>query len=185
MKKHALFIHSAGPQGPDQGSSGLSFYLQKELSKDVHFFHPSMPAPENPQYVLWKKQISLALPRLSGEVLLIGHSLGGSALLKYLSEESLSCTVSGLFIIASPFWGRSPEWQLENFTLHADFEKALPALPYIFLYHSFRDNVVPFSHHQAYARKLPQSIQRILPGEDHLFSKGLPILMKDVRSLQL
>nr|WP_235788441.1 alpha/beta hydrolase [Salipaludibacillus sp. CUR1] len=45
-----------------------------------------MPNPENPEYILWKKQLEKELDKLNGDVILVGHSLGGSVLLKYLSE---------------------------------------------------------------------------------------------------
>lgn len=183
MKKIVLFIHSAGPQTPGQGSNGLTSYLQKELGDDMQLICHSMPAPENPKYKAWKEQIDLALQDLQGEILLVGHSLGGSVLLKYLSEESCPVTVSGLFIVAAPFWGLDSEWQLKDFMLHANFENSLPFIPYIFLYHSYNENVVPFSHHEAYSEKIPWSMTRRIQGDKHLFLAGLPALIEDIKNL--
>jgi len=45
--------------------------------------------------------------------ILIGHSLGGSFLLKYVSEEKIAKTVAGIFLIATPYWGGAG-WQYED-----------------------------------------------------------------------
>ncbi|WP_408010293.1 hypothetical protein ACJROX_08385 [Pseudalkalibacillus sp. A8] len=84
MKKYVLFIHSAGAQVLHQGSSELAAYLKDALGYEYDVLNPKMPEPENPEYTLWKVQIEKELSALDGEVMLIGHSLGGSVLLKYL-----------------------------------------------------------------------------------------------------
>ncbi|WP_102272105.1 alpha/beta hydrolase [Cytobacillus massiliigabonensis] len=182
MKRTVLFIHSAGPQGQDLGSSKLSAYVEKELRDTYQFIFPKMPAPENPKYAPWKNQLEKELKKLNGEVILVGHSLGGSVLLKYLSEESCSLPISGLFIIASPYWGFDEDWQLKDFFLQKNFEEHLPKIPNLFLYHSRDEEIVPFSHHKMYAEKLPQAAIRELEGKEHLFLNGLPILVNDLRS---
>ncbi|WP_419392653.1 alpha/beta hydrolase [Cytobacillus praedii] len=183
MKKTVLFIHSAGPQDQQQGSSQLSAYLEKSLRNTYHFVCPKMPAPENPEYERWKKQLEKELNRLNGEVLLIGHSLGGSVLLKYLSDESCTLPISGLFIIASPYWGLDENWQLKDFILQNNFEEHLPAIPNLFLYHSCNEEIVPFTHHKIYAEKLPHATARELEGKEHLFLNGLPVLVNDIEGL--
>ncbi|MED3575552.1 alpha/beta hydrolase [Cytobacillus praedii] len=183
MKKTVLFIHSAGPQDQQQGSIQLSAYLEKSLRNTYHFVCPKMPAPENPKYEPWKKQLEIELNKLNGEVLLIGHSLGGSVLLKYLSEESCPLPISGLFIIASPYWGIDENWQLKDFILQNNFEENLPAIPNLFLYHSRNEEIVPFTHHKIYAEKLPHATTRELEGKEHLFLNGLPTLLNDIEDL--
>ncbi|SDK36177.1 alpha/beta fold hydrolase [Sediminibacillus albus] len=183
MKKTVLFIHSAGPQGQGQGSSNLSSYLSKQLGDNYQFVSPEMPEPENPAYVSWKKQLEKELNKLTGEIILVGHSLGGSVLLKYLTEQSSNLVFSGLFIIASPFWGLDEKWQSKEFTLQPNFEHKLPGIPSLFLYHSADEDIVPFTHHKAYAEKLPQATARELEGKQHLFDQGLPILVQDIKGL--
>jgi hypothetical protein len=46
--------------------------------------------------------------------ILIGHSLGGSFLLKYVSEEKIGKTIAGIFLIATPYWGGAG-WQYEGY----------------------------------------------------------------------
>lgn len=185
MKPTIIFIHTAGPQGLNQGSTNLIAYLEEELMDKYNFIHIKMPTPENPKYMQWKEQIEKELSTQTGEVILVGHSLGGSILLKFLSEESYPIKLSGLFVVSAPFWGIDEDWQGSDFILKNKFEQNLNEIPFLFLYHSRDDDTVPFSHHIAYAKKLPQGIKRELEGAQHLFQNGLPELTRDIRSLKM
>lgn len=180
MKKQVLFIHSAGPQGPNQGSRGLIAHLQEQLGEVYHILSPGMPDPD---YIPWKTQIANEIKAWDGEVLLIGHSLGGSVLLKYLSEEDCQLTVSGLFLIAAPYWGKDDDWRSEDFRLPDSFATMLPRISSLYLYHSRHDPVVPFAHAQHYAKQLPQAVTREYEGDDHYFCEGLPELVDDIKRL--
>lgn len=181
MNKQVLFIHSAGPQGPHQGSRGLIAHLQEQLGKGCHVISPGIP--ENLDCALWKAQIASEIEGLDEEVLLVGHSLGGSLLLKYLSEEGFKRTISGLFLIAAPYWGKEDDWQNEEYTLSDSFVSKLPFIPNLFLYHSRHDPVVPFAHAQHYAKQLPQAVTRVFEDDDHYFHEGLPELIDDIKRI--
>ncbi|MGM7700548.1 alpha/beta hydrolase [Pseudalkalibacillus sp. Hm43] len=185
MKEHVLFIHSAGPQDGEQGSSRLIAYLQKSISSDFHFSSPAMPDPENPSYDLWKNVLEEKLSELKSSVILIGHSLGGSVLLKYLTEEFCDVSISGLFVMGSPFWGLDKDWQYKEFELTDNFETRLPSISQIYLYHSRNDDVVPFSHFEHYAYKLPHAQKRIFENHGHLFQDDLPELVHDIKAKNL
>ncbi|MEC5425097.1 alpha/beta hydrolase [Virgibacillus sp. C22-A2] len=183
MKKQILFIHSAGPQGNDQGSNDLVAFLQEACGADYNIIHPKMPDSENPIYELWREQLKNEIELLDGHVILIGHSLGGSVLLKYLSEEGCRLHISGLITIAAPYWGKDDNWQREDFTLSEDFASNLARIAQLVMYHSRNDEIVPFAHVEHYAKNLPQAIIRALEGGAHLFHEGIHELIKDIRSL--
>ncbi|GAB3331184.1 alpha/beta fold hydrolase [Larkinella ripae] len=181
MKKHVLFIHSAGPQGARAGSGELVASLQKMLGPAYRVHYPTLPDPDNPRYDRWKMQVEHELDRLSGEVILVGHSLGGSVLVKYLSEEPLKKPVLGVCIIAAPYWGESG-WKSRDFALR----KSLPQLaqvPRIFLFHSRDDEVVPFSHLAHYGERIPAATLRVLNHRGHLFTEGCAELADTIRQL--
>ncbi|MFE0558652.1 alpha/beta hydrolase [Paenibacillus sp. NPDC058910] len=180
MKKQVLFIHSAGPQGIHQGSCDLIADLKEQLGEVYHVSSPAMPDPD---YALWKAQITNEINALNGEVLLVGHSLGGSVLLKYLSEEDCQLTISGLFLIAAPYWGKDDDWQSEDFRLPDSFATMLPRISSLYLYHSRQDPVVPFAHAQHYVKQLPQAVTRVYEGDDHYFREGLPELVDDIKRI--
>ncbi|MFO7446002.1 MAG: hypothetical protein R6W90_06520, partial [Ignavibacteriaceae bacterium] len=85
-KKQVLFIHSAGVQGPMEGSGDLVAFLQNELGDEYKVLYPMLPNPDDPNYVRWKLTLEKELAMLEDDLILVGHSLGGSVILKYLSE---------------------------------------------------------------------------------------------------
>ena len=116
--KKILFAHSAGPQyGAGKGSYDLVKYLKSNLSEEFEILFPTIEKPMMPTYEKFKKMFASSFAKISGPVILIGHSLGGSTLLKYLSEEKPSISISGLFLVATPHWeSNMQEFQLkENF----------------------------------------------------------------------
>lgn len=182
MKTEILFIHSAGPQGHLEGSDFLITYIRKMLGENYAIKTPQMPDPENPHYDLWKEKLESELSTLHKGAILIGHSLGGSVLLKYLSEAGFDKSISGLFLIAVPYWGVSG-WKVAEFELQKDFASRLPFLPHVFIYHSKDDEVVSSSHINYYSRQLPEAITCEVNHCGHLFSKGLPELITDIKKL--
>ena len=179
MKQHLLFVHSAGNQGPDEGSDRLLAYLRSALDVYCEIHAPRMPDPDNPRYELWKQCILEALRSIEGEVILVGHSLGGSVLLKLLSEEGFERPIKTLFLVATPFWGMK-DWEIEEYMLPLDFEAHLPNIAHVYLYHSREDEWVPFSHMAQYAKKLPAAHVRSVSGGEHEFFHGLPALAQDL-----
>ncbi|PST84353.1 hypothetical protein C7T94_06460 [Pedobacter yulinensis] len=184
MSKHTLlFAHSAGAQGPpDKGSYGLVAYMRTALEPAFDIRCPIVADPEKPTYDSWTQELTTAFSEIDGSVILVGHSLGGSVLLKFLSEHSLQQRVTGLFLIATPNWD-DPDWDVEEYKLESDFAQKLPPVPAAFIYHSTDDPVVPFDHHLFYKTTLSHATVRQLPGNDHVFGAGLPVLIADLRSL--
>lgn len=181
-KKQVLFIHSGGSQKLHQGSSDLVAWLQRTLGAGYEVRCPPMPDPDHPSYELWKNKLAQELEKADDGLICIGHSLGGSVLLKFLSEEDCPRAIEALFILASPYWGKK-DWRVQEYVLHPQFARQLPDIPHIFLYHSRQDAVVPFSHLSSYAAQLPQAAIRTFNSTDHLFSEGIPELVKDIFEL--
>lgn len=182
--REVLFVHSAGPQGPEAGSGPLIHSLAEALGPGFRLHSPAFPNPDNPSYEPWRARLEQVLAGFGGEIVLVGHSLGGAVLLKYLSEQPCPVRIAGLFLVAVPYWGLDPDWQRPDCTLAPDFARHLPPLPRICIYHSEGDDVVPLAHAQQYAAKLPQATVRCLPGHDHLFHAGLPALVSDLKQLR-
>jgi predicted alpha/beta hydrolase family esterase len=182
MKIPLLFVHSAGPQNLYEGSGGLISHLRESLGDLYEVRSPEMPDPENPRYELWREQLKKEFGHLKQESILVGHSLGASVLLKYLSEEKYNVSIAALFLVAVPFWGNQ-EWAFDEFVLEKNFSSRLATIPFIFLYHSRHDDWVPFNHLDQYARRIPGAIVRTLEGHEHEFNKGLPQLITDIKAI--
>lgn len=183
MKKDVLFIHSAGPQGHHEGSDYLVTYLRDTLGSGYRILLPEMPDPENPNYIAWKGKLKKELAAMEDSLILIGHSLGASVVLKYLSEESIQKSISGLFLIGAVYWGKK-NWEVKEYILHKDFSLKIAHIPQVFLYHSKDDEVVPVTHLRYFAEKLPKARVREFDNRGHLFGKGFPELVDDIKNLK-
>ena len=62
-------------------------YLDNELGKKCQIIRPRMPLSENAKYRDWKIFFERHFPYLRNNIILIGNSLGGIFLAKYLSEN--------------------------------------------------------------------------------------------------
>jgi uncharacterized protein len=176
-----LFIQGAGRMHAPEGSGRLAAYLAHELSADYRVIAPEMPDADNPRYQPWRDRIEQELEAIDEDVLLIGHSLGGSVLLQYLAEGSHLKPVPGLFLLSVPNWGPDG-WAYDEFAVPNDVGSRLLASR-IFLYHSRDDPVVPFAHLGYYQEHLPRATARPLDGSEHSFVAGLPMLVDDIKSL--
>src|ERR1700712_3766167 len=104
-QQEILFAHSAGPQyGPGKGSYDLVMYLKAKLPGEFDIRFPIIEKPSSPSYAKFKKMFALMFAKINGPVILIGHSLGGSTLLKYLSEEKPEISIAALFLVSTPHW---------------------------------------------------------------------------------
>ena len=99
-----LFIQGAGNIYEPEGSGQLAAYLVRELSPDYHVIAPEMPNADRPNYQSWRSDRAGAAA-IDEDMILVGHSFGGSVLLKYLAEGSYRKHVRGLFLVSVPNWG--------------------------------------------------------------------------------
>lgn len=126
----------------------------EDAGGQFHFL--AMPCRENANYAAWKIWFEKAVPHMRNGVTLIGHSLGGSFLLRYLSEETLPVTVRDLHLVA-PAVTEAGCPGLGEFATDLDNWSGLCTVPAtIHLYHSADDTVVPVSESEALRAVLPQ-----------------------------
>jgi uncharacterized protein len=177
--RHVLFVHGAGA-GAHEADSKLGAALQAELGAGWKVACPKMPE-ERPEYRLWKAEIARALAHWTEPGFFVGHSFGGSLLLKYLSEEPTTPT-AGIFIIAAPYWGQGG-WSGDEFALSEGFASKLPKHAPVFLYHSRDDEEVPFAHLALYRQKLPRAFVRELSGRGHQLDEDLRETARDILGL--
>ncbi|MDE4086578.1 alpha/beta hydrolase [Planococcus maritimus] len=176
-----LFIHSAGPQDEQEGSSGLLQYLKQQLDAEFQIIAPKMPQPEDPHYAPWKQVLKKEIESLSDDAIVVTHSLGGSVLFKFLSEQTPRKPFAKIIAVAAPYWEINSQWAIEEFLLEENFGSRITPLPEVVLFHSAGDPVVPFSHSQKYSEKLSNTTLRKLAGNDHLFSNGIRELVSEIR----
>ncbi len=113
-----LFVHSAGPQGDGAGSSALLAGLRASLPPGTELLAPQMPDPDNPMAAGWIAHCRAAISGVDDEMILAGHSLGGSIILQTLAQFGIPERLMGVVTLGSPFWG-APDWEVESFALSA------------------------------------------------------------------
>ncbi|WP_312029641.1 RBBP9/YdeN family alpha/beta hydrolase [Paenibacillus sedimenti] len=170
-----------GGQGAYDEDQKLARHLQEVLGLDFVVDYPKMPDEDRPEYEAWKDRIVKAVAERDGETILVGHSLGASFLLKYVSEEEPAATIAGLFLIAPPYWG-AEDWEVAEYSLRGDFASRLSGIQRLFFYHSRDDIWVPYSHFERYAEKLPHAIFRSFDGRGHQFNDDLSEVASDIKS---
>jgi uncharacterized protein len=182
MPKAVLLAHSAGPQGPGEGSDPFVRRLREELGDGYEVRFPKMPGVGEPHYAPWRDRLSAELAELEGPVIVVGHSLGASVALKCISEGVPVDRVAGLVLAETPYWGASG-WERE-WALPEDWPTEETRLPPTFLFHSRDDEEIPFAHLDLYAKRLPDAEVRALDGTGHLLDRGdLSELVAVIRSL--
>ncbi|MES2225816.1 MAG: alpha/beta hydrolase [Patescibacteria group bacterium] len=157
-------------------------YLGERLGDSYEVYSPQMPCKENAKYAEWKIWFEKFVPYMEDGVILIGHSLGGIFLAKYLSENSFPKKIAATFLVATPY--NTP-------TEHprADFNILGPLLRFeeqcgeIFLYHSKDDQIVPFSNFERYQKDLPGAHLRIFDKAGHFNDEELPEILIDIKGI--
>ena len=181
MKKQVLFVHGGG-QGAYEEDEKLAASLRDALGPAYDVRYPKMPDADSPGYGAWRDRIGRELATLDGEVVLVGHSLGASVLLKYLSEGNVEKPLAGVFLVAPPYWGVE-DWEVDEYALHEDFASKLPEGLPVFFYHSRDDESVPFAHLALYGEKLPWATVREFDGRGHQFGDDLSEVARDIEGL--
>lgn len=123
-----LFIHSAGPQGPGEGSDALVKGMRAALPPDLTLIAPLMPKPDAPAAEPWLAALKAAVEAIEGDFVLVGHSLGGSTILQALARFGIPEGLLGVVTLAAPFWS-AEDWSVEEFALPKDAGTKLQTLP--------------------------------------------------------
>ena len=130
-------------------------YLKKNLGKDFEIIKPRMPLQDNAKYDEWKIHFERHFPQLGNNIILIGSSLGGIFLAKYLSEHKFPKKILSTYLICPPFDNTiKGEDLVGGFKLKADLSLLEKNSKNMYLMFSKDDDVVPVSHAEKYREKL-------------------------------
>jgi predicted alpha/beta hydrolase family esterase len=183
MSKHILFIQGGGNGGYDADAK-LVASLRKVLGTAYKVHYPKMLPDETVEDFgrPWLKQIGKEISSVKGEVILAGHSLGASMLLKYLSENKIKKNIAGIFLMAPPFWSGNEDW-VQPFKLQKGFSDKLPKDIPIFFYQCKDDDVVPLDHLTFYKQNLPWAVFHEIANGGHQLNNDLTLVAHDIKSL--
>lgn len=151
--------------------------LGTALGKRYVVIQPDMPNKQNAKYAEWKIWFEKFIPHFNKEVSLVGHSLGGLFLAKYLSENVLPKKILGTFLVAAAPFGRG------GFLRPKSLKRLEHRGGKIFLYQSVDDPLVKFTDFEKYEKMLPGATARVFKNRGHFNQPGFPELVRDIRSL--
>jgi len=177
LKKNLILIHGAGPKhyrSLADGTGDWQAKLPQDLGDGYKVLRPEMPSLTKPSYTEWKILMDKYVAKVRGEVTLVGHSLGGAFLVKYLAEEKMAQKISALFIVSAPFN------TVKGFEAPPDLS-ALRNIKNIYLYHSIDDVEVPYAHALIYQTRL-QAELRTFSDRGHYFKRAeFPEIAQDIK----
>ena len=157
--------------------------LGDKLGKDFEVIAPGMPNSLDARYLEWKIWFEKLIPYLNKEVVLVGHSLGGIFLTKYLSEKRFPYKIRGIFLVAPPFKSRKNGESLTDFKLSKSPKGAAKYSDKIHLYFSKDDPLVPFSNLKEYAKAFPGATKHVFKDRGHFAGQNFPEIVKGIKGL--
>jgi len=155
---------------------------KKRLAQDLSGFDvytPEMPNKLNARYEEWKIWFDKLVPYMTEGVVLIGHSMGGIFLAKYLAENQIGRIVASVHLVAAPFYPSEREYSAD-FGLPPSLERLANQVKHIFLYFSRDDKVVEFSDSARYLTVLPSANLVIFNDRGHFNQESFPELVKNI-----
>ncbi len=159
-------------------------YLEKKLGPNFQIIRPKMPLLENAKYSDWVIHFERYFPYLKNNAILIGASMGGMFLAKYLSENKFAKKLLSVYLVCPPFdntlYG---EDLVGGFKLTSNLSLLEKNCKKITLLFAKNDDVVPVSHAKKYAAKLKQAnivIYKHIPG--HFKISEFPEIIKMIKS---
>ncbi len=160
--------------------------LRENLGTDYEIFTPDMPNKQNAQYKEWKVWFERHAEHLRDGVILVGWSLGGIFLAKYLSENKLPVKIKCLFLLAAPY-EISELKERENLTSF-DYEKdrfnnVISQSEKLVILHSKDDFIVPYSHAEKYAKSLSEAEFVTFEDKNHFLVEEFPELISKIKAL--
>lgn len=165
-------------------------YLEEKLGNNYKIIRPRMPLQDNARYEEWKIHFERHVPYLKDKVILIGSSLGGIFLAKYLSENKFLRKILSAYIIAAPYDNTLPTEDLvSGFKLKSDLSLIEKNCKNVYLMFSEDDDVIPISHASKYKKKLKNSNLIIFKSKNgHFkiseFPEIVDLIKKDVKMIK-
>ena len=183
VKHQVLFVQGGGKDVHDEWDNKLVESLGRELGQHYEIQYPRMPREDDPSYARWKKALETALETLKEGAIVVGHSVGGTILLKVLTEHVSAKKLGAVFLVATPFVGKGG-WPSDDLEFPADLGARLPQDVPIHFYHGLQDETAPPEHADLYARAIPQARVHRLAGRDHQLNNDLSEVAAAIVSLE-
>jgi len=160
--------------------------LPEELGEAYEVFMPNMPNKQNADYDEWSIWFERHFKYLRDDAILIGWSLGGTFLVKYLSQKPFPQKIKTLFLLAAP-WGAHPgpegndcgSFQFDTGILNKLNER----VDTINIWHSIDDFVVPYEQALEYKKHVNKAKLVTFNDKNHFLVAKFPELLAAIKDL--
>ena len=168
---------------PDREAKKRWKHALRERLAPMQVFAPDMPSKYNAHYAEWSLWFEKVIPFLRDDVVLIGHSLGGTFVAKYLSENTLPVSIKATFLVAAPSADNLPDYTLASFSLPPSLEGLKQQGGTIHLYQSADDPVVPYTDVEHFRTQLPEALFHSFQDRGHFLQEEFPELIEEITKL--
>lgn len=155
--------------------------LQSQLGEQYQVLLPTMPNKTNARYSEWKLWFDAIAQIATEDCILIGHSMGGIFLAKYLSENKFPVRIAQTILIAAPFSDESTE-DLTDFKLTRIGDLFREQSGATTLFFGTDDPVIASSEIEQYQREVPDAKFVITSAPDHFMREEIPELLQQITS---
>ncbi len=163
-------------------SKGWKAHLQEELGEHFDVIFPKMPNAQNARYLEWKLWFDTIAPLLDDDLIIIGHSLGGIFIIKYLSENEFPKKVKAVLLVGTPY-NTPTRHPLVDFVITTPLKSFIAQAGKIIIYHSRDDAVVPFNNAKHFHKEMPDAVLRIFKDKGHFNLEFFPEIVKEIKSI--
>jgi len=155
--------------------------LQEDLGNEYQVIKPAMPNKTNANYDEWAIWFGRVIEQLDDDSILIGHSMGGIFLPKYLSEHTVPRPILATILIAAPYEDESDE-DLTNFKITGPLDQFVKQAGKIIFFHG-SDDMVPLSELELYEKAIPGVETHVQSAPDHFMRPRFPELIDRLKQL--
>ena len=150
-------------------------------SHESHFLQ--MPNAMNADYTAWAIWFDKMIPFMRDGAILVGHSLGGGFLLRYLTENKLSVTVAQLHLVA-PVIDNVDCAGVDGFTIDiATWPGFAATIGALHFWHSSDDDSVPIHHSERLVVKCQEATTHYFTDRGHFLQSEFPELEAVIKSI--
>ena len=182
-RRQVLFIQGAGAGTYDEWDDKLVDSLERELGDGFEVRYPRMPDEDDPSEASWVPAIREALAELGDGAVVIGHSVGGTLLVRALTEHPPVARLAAIILVATPFVGDGG-WPGDGFEFGPGLGDRLPPDVAVHVVHGLDDDTAPPAHADLYARAIAHAHVNRLPGRDHQLGNDLREVAATIRTLE-
>lgn len=203
-KQQVFYIHGGEPFTTDEafiadlqtkklwnphGDTLKTWYqsLREDLGDAYEVFTPQMPNKQNAKYTEWKIWFERHIEFIHDDVILVGWSLGGIFLAKYIIENETPFSIKNLILLAAPFVdGHLAEGNGKScagFGTKSDITILSSKVAMITLMHSKDDFIVPYAEVLKYKEVFPDAELITFEDKNHFLVPELPELVAKIKEI--